>query len=415
MINFKEFNTVDLKKTLEYKLNEINTIIREESHKEVNIGLINGLSGVALFQFYYAKFTDNDTYADWGQDTLIKIIEKINNGNTNPTLSIGLAGAGWVFDHLNNEGFIELDNDELLSSIDNYLFTAIKINTSYDDFDFLHGSLGIAFYFLKRYNSTRNIILKQNYKSHLDYFIRELTRTAIQDPNGVKWVAKIKSKEKNFEGYNLSLAHGISSIISFLSEVSLIKVFKNNSQELLKKAISYVLSYEISEEKKSISLFPNWVLKDGSANKDSRLAWCYGDFGIALSIIKASKALNDEELYNKAIEILNHTTSRNDNETSLVVDTSLCHGAFGNAQIYNSIYHMTKNNVFKESATFWIESGLQMCTHSDGFAGFKHWYGLPEGWKANISLLEGVSGIGLSMIDYLSEEANNWDTCLLIK
>ena len=55
-----------------------------------------------------------------------------------------------------------------------------------------------------------------------------------------------------------------------------------------------------------------------------------------------------------------------------------------------------------------------MSVYNDGYAGFKQWEGNSEEWSPKTSLLEGIAGIGLSIIDYLSEEPNTWDKCILL-
>jgi len=414
MIQYKEHIGLSLRSTLNSKLETINSIVRKESLKQNSIGLTNGLAGLALFQFYYAKFTDNDIYATWGEESLIRIIEKINDGNKNATYSSGLAGVGWVLNHLNDQEFIELDCDDLLSNIDDYLFIALKICTEKKDFDFLHGALGIAFYFTQRYLSTKQDSLRENYKLYIDFFVDQLTKNAIYEKNGVKWLSKVKSRDVEFDGYNLSISHGMSSIILLLTKLSKIDTFKATCLPLVKASTNYLLSNQIPKDQNSNSLFPSWILENGDTDKNSRLGWCYGDFSIGLVAMGVSEVLKDTILQQKALHILEHTTTRKEKSNTKVVDASLCHGAFGNAQIYNSINTKSKDMLYKDASTYWIDYGLHMSSHKDGFAGFKQWYGEPDGWQPKASLLEGVSGIGLSIIDYLSEQPNYWDKCLLI-
>lgn len=241
-----------------------------------------------------------------------------------------------------------------------------------------------------------------------------IIKSAKQDANGIKWISNMhkKSTDSQIKVYNLSLSHGMSSTISFLSELALIKKFRKDCIHLLKKSTNYILSYELPKSSKS--LFPNRILEDGSADQNSRLAWCYGDFGIGLALLKASKVLKDEELREKALFILEHTTCRKVKKDTFVIDAAICHGAFGNAQIYTFLYNETKNELYKESARYWIQYGMNMSVHDDGYAGFKQWEGNSEEWSPKTSLLEGIAGIGLSIIDYLSEEPNTWDKCILL-
>ena len=141
----------------------------------------------------------------------------------------GLAGIGWVLDHLNNEGFIELDNDELLSQLDNYLLQVMKadINKNYNDF--LHGAVGYGLYFLQRHQSTKLIHLKQFYIKALESLLDHLKTSAVKHEEGSKWMTSMHMKKENCDKKvcNLSLSHGMSSIISFLSELSTIPDFQN--------------------------------------------------------------------------------------------------------------------------------------------------------------------------------------------
>ncbi len=410
----KEAIKNDLKFRLELTLSEINETLRFKYKYEKNIGVLEGLSGIALFQFYYAKYTDNDAYADWGQESLFHIINSINKGYDFPTYSSGLAGVGWTFDHLTQNGFIDMDTDELLSSIDHYLFEVMKKNTAEHNYDFLHGAMGYIYYFLGRFESTINDKLKQRYRLNIKYFLDKLTETVEKDANGFKWLSDIRSKHKTIKGYNLSLSHGMSSIVSILYALTRLNLFKEQCSVLIYKTTSYLLNCSMAKSDHSFSIFPSWVLPNGQADKNSRLAWCYGDFGIGLACLKASQLLSNDILYTKALNILEHTTGRREEKNTCVVDASLCHGAFGNAQIYTSIYHATKDQLYRDAASYWINYGMDLKTHNDGYAGFKQWYSQLNVWKPKTTLLEGVAGIGLSIIDYLSDEQNTWDRCLLI-
>ncbi len=70
--------------------------------------------------------------------------------------------------------------------------------------------------------------------------------------------------------------------------------------------------------------------------------------------------------------------------------------------------------VFKEATEFWIQDGLNKATHKDGLAGYKQWNAKDKEWVSNIPLLEGIAGIGLTIIDYLADFDSSWDECLMI-
>lgn len=400
------------KHLLEAKLAEINTVIRKEYTNEEHIGLISGLSGMVLFQFYYSKYLDIEDHADFGTHILGHCVEKINHGYNSPLYSRGIAGFGWTLDFLELNQFIEVDADDLLSGLDDYLHNALISNFKTANYDFLHGAIGQASYFLNRYKNTNSIELKHKYETILLEFISFLQNTSQKEGDGLKWLS-ILIYEPEEKGYNLCLSHGMSSIVFVLSKLHEFSVFRNEVTPLLNGAVNYILSFKNSNDK-AYCLFPNWITEDNQPEGQSRLAWCYGDLGIGVALLKASRALKDSDLRVKALKILRHTTSRRTKEYTKVDDAGICHGAFGNALIYNRLYIETKEVIFKESTEYWITKGIEMGHFDDGFAGYKMWDPDNEIWSTNTSLLTGVTGIGLAMISYLSEVDMKWDECLMI-
>ena len=104
---------------------------------------------------------------------------------------------------------------------------------------------------------------------------------------------------------------------------------------MLLGGVNYILKAQ-SHDPGDFSLFPNWIPKGETQNEKqkSRLAWCYGDPGISLSLWKVSKALNDPVLGNTAMTILKHAARRTSPEDSLVLDTGLCHGSYSLSLIH---------------------------------------------------------------------------------
>ena len=60
------------KEIIETKLKEIDKIIKKEYRNENNIGVLSGLSGMVLFQFYYSKYLDICDNADFGDSFCLK-------------------------------------------------------------------------------------------------------------------------------------------------------------------------------------------------------------------------------------------------------------------------------------------------------------------------------------------------------
>ncbi len=397
---------------LEKKLKEISEILSKEYKQNPDIGVLSGISGIALFHFYYSKYLKIDKYNDIGLDILSEVIDRINKGYYMPTFCAGIAGATWAFEHLLEERFINLDNGELLADLDNYLFSVMKSEMKIGQFDFLHGGIGFAYYFLKRYRNSKIPELKERYKLYLSKMISDLERTAQKDPNGLKWESKFDI-QTDLKEYNLSLSHGMSSIIILLTKLHQIADFSNRVTPLLKGAITYIQSQKMSGEN-LCSLFPNKILSCNQEVVRTRLAWCYGDLGIGLAFWHASKILKDDDLKNIALEIMKHGARRRTDENTGIVDASICHGSFGNAQIFNHMFKETNHDLFKEASLYWIDYGLKMAVHEGNNAGYKQWQGEDRKWETSTALLDGLSGIGLVIISYIANFKSNWDECLMI-
>lgn len=402
-------NQISITDKLNSKLLEIYEILKEQHYSD-NLGALTGLTGLALFHFYYSRFTNNDDSSEIGIEIITECFEKINHNYDFPTYCSGIAGFGWVLEHLYTENFIDFNNDEVLSDLDSYLFEKQLIDSSTGHFDFLHGSIGYGYYFLARYENTSSKELKKRYTTYLLKLISSIKEFALESENKIKWES-ILSMETQIRGYNFSLSHGIPSIINFLSRLYHFSDFKSVVHPLLTKSISYILYHK---NKNQYSIFPNFECEPEDRNQHSRLAWCYGDLGIGITLFQTSKLLQDQDLKEAALDILKHSAQRVQEEDTLVKDAGICHGAFGIAKIFNRIHKETNIPLFKEATEHWLNEGLKMSFHEDGYAGYKKWVGGKGIWEKEISLLEGISGIGLVIIDYLTESKFNWDKCLMI-
>ncbi len=396
------------------KLDEISNVLKDTYHNTDELGVLSGRAGIALFQFYYSKLLQEESHANIGVEILSSIIEEINKGYNFHTFCSGIAGAAWAIELLQEEEYIDLDCDKLLSGLDHFLMQSIEgLKGDQNFYDFLHGILGIGYYFLKRYTNTKSDDLKEHYKKILFTTITLLKERAQIDNHTAKWKSYL-IRDEELKGYNLGLAHGNTSIANFLSRLAEYKDFKDEVHRLLDQSITYILSLK-NENHNSSSSFPNWITSDHQKSDSSRLAWCYGDLGIAITVWRAGKLLNNETYKNQAIQILKHAAKRKDLAEAGVKDAGLCHGAYGIMHIYNYMYKETQEPIFKEAVEFWMDQALAMAVHQDGYAGYMQWRGGDNpGWIKEINLLVGIAGIGLSIISYLAPFKTKWDECLLI-
>ena len=148
---------------------------------------------------------------------------------------------------------------------------------------------------------------------------------------------------------------------------------------------------------------------------NSRLAWCYGDLGIASAFWQTGKNNNNTEWKQEAIDILLHTAQRLNTKENLIMDAGICHGAAGVAHIFNRFYKETGIKEFDEARWYWLDQTLQMAKPGTGLAGYQVW-NHKAGWQNEYGLLEGIAGIGLALAGFLTEDVQDldWDQCLLL-
>src|SRR5690606_11509076 len=166
------------------------------------------------------------------------------------------------------------------------------------------------------------------------------------------------------------------------------------------KTLKFILNCK-SEDGNSFSLFPTYLFKDknSAGGAKSRLAWCYGDLGIAVAVWKTAKALNDGSLKEQAIEIFKYNVNRK----SGIEDMYICHGSFGISQIYANIYRETDLLEFKECSKYWFKDGLKRFDELQVHLN-----------SESLSLIDGLSGVGLALFSHLTQQKLLWDESILL-
>ncbi len=316
-----------MQKILENQIRNLALITGEKYFELQNIGILSGRAGIALFQFYCEKYSDENSYHEKGIEILNSCVESINTGYSFPTYCSGVAEFGWLMQHLVDNNLIESDLDELLYPFNDFLKARMNHKLSESYHDFLHGGLGYGFFFLKRFEGTNRKVLKEKYFERIESLLILITGLAISEGNKKKWKPFLDTRT-GVEGYNLSLFNGRSSIAYFLTKISRIDSFKAKSEGLAIEALNFIWQYK-NTTGPGISFFPNRIEQDSQHEYPSRLAWCYGDIGIGLATTLAGNSFDRKELITKGVDFLIHSSSRRTIETTSVVDAGFCHGSFG--------------------------------------------------------------------------------------
>ena len=373
------------------------------------MGLLGGNMGLSMSLLMYAIHSNKVNFKTEGikiMETVFKEIEQADHYIF--SFCDGLAGIGWALEHLEQKGVINHNTNILLEDFDSVLSHVLDFEIKKGNYDFLHGPLGIVLYFISRIPKNKDLL------PVLQKIITQLDELGEKQSSGsIKWIS-VTDYEKKTTGYNISLSHGMSSIAVILSKLYAIKATdKEMVKSLLQGCVNYILEQEIDKDKYG-SYFSNYAIESMEQLHGSRLAWCYGDLGIAMALWQAGVALQNETWRNKALEVLLFAAEkRRDLEQNLVKDAGLCHGAAGIGHIFYRMWWNTRMPEFKNTADYWFGQTIKMAAFADGLAGYKTWGG-KDGWINEYNLLEGIAGIGLALMTYYYEVEPTWDECLLL-
>ena len=375
--------------------------------------LFHGTSGAALMLAYSGLYFENQKYIDYAKAIMNDAITNFDEDIS--TSFWGLAGIGWLIQHFYELGIIEKEEITLLDELDDYLFQTLNRDGP-NFYDLLNGYLGKGMYFLKRYHHNED-------RKGLDRIFKFVEESVITNDAGIAW--RYGRTEKSAYQYSLGLCHGVPSILSFLCKLSVLNIEKEKSHHLMRQGVAWLLS-EKNTSKEDISAFPDFIpFKD---EPGSRLAWCYGDLGIAIALFRIGQVLEDQEIYSEALQIATRTASRKlihsqVYQDDLNVDLGFCHGLSGIVHLYNRLYQVSGNALFNQCKNYWLKLLLHSQKQNPQLPNV---YGFTfrtvdevisnrakPTWKESYNILEGCAGMTLVLLSLIDNKTNYWDEFLL--
>jgi len=376
------------------KIVEIHEILVNYSN-ESDFSILNGEAGLALFFYQYNTLFDKNDNIKIRIEKCFELVS--NRSDILFSHCDGLSGLVWLYHFFEKKGLFE-QTDNLVQNIYSPLLLLSLENVKRQNYDFLHGSIGQIMWLVEKF---------KNKNQNIAEFINILNKDKIHTPNGYYWGISNKGETE----INFGISHGIPAIIIFLCKCYSNNITKDVCKDLISNAIRFIAHYK---NKTNNSVYPQlFKLNQENINSGERLAWCWGDLGLAIMFYEAGKTLSNKFWKEEAIFIMRQSCMRRDLKKNRTVDAGLCHGTSGIAHIFNRFYWETGIIEFKDTANYWIEQTLKMASHVDGLAGFKAFHG-EDNWIKNYGLLEGIAGIGLALMSHISDEEPSWDNCLLL-
>ncbi|PYP91925.1 MAG: hypothetical protein DMG65_05655 [Candidatus Angelobacter sp. Gp1-AA117] len=368
-----------------------------------------GAAGIAVY-FAYMESTGLFPGAREFSSRYLNIaVEALSSQPMGPSLYSGFTGVAWAVQHV--AGVLH-EPVEDLSEIDLAIQTYVSNTPWKQDYDLIVGLVGLAVYCLERLDSPAA-------RHALELIVERLHEIAELTPDEARWFTHpdllIGSQREHYpEGYyNLGLAHGVPGIIAVLAKIYAAGIAREKAGDLLERAVRWFLQQRRPFGSKSC--FSTFHMPQ-SASEDCRLAWCYGDAGIAATLFQAARCTGSNAWESAALDIMHHSVGR-DVQSSGVRDICFCHGSAGLAHIFNRFYQATRDLAFAERSRYWISESLKFRQPGTGAAGYSVYTSDKTGelsWRGRFGLIEGIAGVGLTYLSAIKPVVPDWDRIFLV-
>jgi lantibiotic biosynthesis protein len=390
-----------MKTETEKRFNQLHAII--ESNTPANDSLLGGGLGMAFYYYHLYKIFNNEDYADKALDFIEHAVNL--SGEADKTLfgasfSAGGAGMGYLIKTLHDDGLLDMDLEDELSDLDEYLFqSALAMIVQDGNLDYLHGAAGIIYYFSHRLPDARS-------HERVTRLITAFIQKKIVTENGTWFSNYVMDKDDRTE-INFSLSHGQTGFLLILMRAYNKGILIPEIPEIVLSGINQVVHFKRQPKDESLSFFPSTVKNNNSGEMlfSNRLAWCYGDLNILLLLYEASEFLKNPAWKLMANEMAPAITGRKSEAETAVSDAHFCHGSAGLVQVYHRLFELSGLPEYKEASAYWLQKTLELLPNDLE----KDTYN-----EKACNLLEGLVGINLTLVASISEKPVNWGNLFLI-
>jgi hypothetical protein len=372
-----------------------------------------GRAGLALFFSYLAR-SQGKTRSRVATVLLDDAVSALATTVMSPSLYEGFTGIAWACAHLSNGkhagGTGGAGGDDPNAEVDEALLRYLDQSPWADHYDLMGGLVGLGVYALEQRPHPRADTM-------LARVLDRLAELARPTSGGLTWHTgpELLSSEQRAEcpdGHeDLGVAHGVPGVIALLG-LACQAGHALRAHPLLEPAVAWLLAQRLDLDVGAV--FPAWTAA-GSPQTPSRLAWCYGDAGVAATLLVAARGAGRSDWEAEALSIARRAAERL-LDTTGIRDAGLCHGAAGLAHVFNRMYHTTGEEWLADASRCWFARTLDLRRPGEGLAGFLalRANASRQEWIAEPGLLTGVAGIGLALLGACTAVAPEWDRALLL-
>lgn len=398
-----------------------NTCIEKIYEDEKDIGIANGLGSSFLF---LSNIYNSNLEPINNKQRLIEIMNEmittINNKGISLSLYSGLSGIGCCC----LEVVKEVPNlKRLLKQVVNLIAAhikelTVKDNMTFQRYDLFNGVVGILSFLVSYYQYQREKrVEKLIYK--LSYYLIEISKINVNNLSESYIFLKPNKLPKNGESRRLlpygaillGQAHGLSGILSVLSSVY--DIFKI---KVVKMHITNLLWF-LQKVKSTKNLYPEYITIDYKGKmvipkNNLNGGWCFGSLGTTRAIMLAARSIEDENLYNQAVNDLS-LILKNFSTTIRSNSLIMCHGLANMAYTAYLAYKETGKNNLQTISRKLIQEILSSANPNKKYLFSDVSENLRGESRYEFGLLEGEVGVSLALNSIITESAWNTDWAFL--
>ncbi|HKE18032.1 MAG TPA: lanthionine synthetase C family protein [Kofleriaceae bacterium] len=371
------------------------------------MSLGEGLAGLALTHAVLDPWIPGVGHQERARSALSRAIDRIARDPTSPSLFMGFVGVSWVAEVVTNA---RVSTQDLNADIDRALQAWLSRSPWASPYDLIEGIVGIGVYALER-------MPRDGARGLLELAVERLAGLAVRKKGGIawhsdpRWLPPELADAPRIE-WNLGVAHGAPGIVGFLAQACIADVApaaQRTARRLLDGAVRWILSHEGRGEASAFA----WAA-DETAREPARLAWCYGDAGIAASLLLAARAVEEPAWERAAIRIA-LGAARRSHRSSGVADAGLCHGSGGLGHLFHRLYRMTGMTEFAAAARRWYRVTFDHAgARGSGGRPSAADRQLSRSWTASPGFLSGSGGVAVAIAAALADGAAPWNRVMLI-
>ncbi|MDK2125319.1 lanthionine synthetase LanC family protein [Parachitinimonas caeni] len=328
-------------------------VLAQPANAAEGITLARGTSGDLLLLLEYAHHQPRAAI-DLKIEALFEVVTEAVESTPLPTgLWSGICGIMWTLDYAGRRHGLHREAiAELMGEYDEHLLHYTSRAESGRHLDIISGLSSQAIYATERENSATVSQLRHAIAARL----RE---GAVMDAEGgVHWrMFPGRYKREPFppnqpEPLDLGYAHGVPGVIAALVALTSREPHLQ-VDDLIQGGMRWMERQ--ARPHPAHSRYSCWV----GHEMDSRLAWCYGDLGVAITQTLRGLTADDACLLEAGCSLFQQRCL-NSQVSSGVSDSGLCHGAAGIALIAEWLYRINRDEQLAKIRNDWLQRAIRL-------------------------------------------------------